>query len=358
MRYDKPLVTIEHKNGEALVMPTDTLERFAAAVAQAAALLRDGQVVALPTETVYGLAANALDAAAVARIYAAKGRPSHNPIIVHIDGIAMAKRYAQEWPEAAERLAAAFWPGPLTMVLPRAAGIPEIVTAGGPTVGIRWPAHPLMQAVITACGFPLAAPSANPSNHISPTTAAQVRANLGQRIPLIVDGGAAEVGIESTVVDLTSGTARVLRPGMISEADILAQLGAMLAVSNPVLIASKQGKETLRSPGQLKQHYSPKTRLALRRWQDEADLIRQVTVLGAQPDTVRVIAWEKVPAAKGWLAVQRLPPDPKGCARALYAVLHLADQPGTALIIVEEPPEGPAWKAVNDRLRRAAAQHN
>lgn len=347
-------MTSEHFHGETQVMPTDTPERFAAAVARAAELLRAGQVVALPTETVYGLAANALDAQAVARIYAAKGRPSNNPIIVHVDGLAMARRCAAAWSEAAECLAAAFWPGPLTLVMPRAANIPEIVTAGGPTVGIRWPAHAFMQAVITACGFPLAAPSANPSNHISPTTAEHVRNNLSGRVPLIVDGGSSDVGIESTVVDITSGMARVLRPGMISEADIQAKLGGSAA---SVTVAPHTPKNTtLRSPGMLKQHYSPKTRMVLRRWQDEAELRRMVTELGTTPEAVRVIAWEKAPAAPGWLGVQRLPADPKGCARALYALLHMADTPGTALIVVEEPPSGPAWKAVNDRLQRAAAQ--
>ncbi len=335
-------------------MPSDTPERFAAAVAKAAALLRAGQVVALPTETVYGLAANALDAEAVARIYQAKGRPSHNPIIVHVDGPEMARRCVRQWPPTAALLADAFWPGPLTLILPRAAGIPEIVTAGGPTVGIRWPSHPFMQAVIQACGFPLAAPSANPSNHISPTSAAHVLAHLGRRIPLIVDGGPSEVGIESTVVDISGGAARVLRPGMIAEADILARLGPV-ASSVPTSV-SEPANSVLRSPGMLKKHYSPKTRLLVCGWTGDADLIRRVKSLNIAPATVQVIAHQHAPQSGGWRAVHRLPGDPKGYARLLYSVLHAADQPDTALIVLEALPKGADWKAVNDRLQRAAAQ--
>ena len=339
--------------GAARVLPTNTPERFASAVAEAAALLRAGRIVALPTETVYGLAANALDAGAVARIYEAKGRPAHNPIIVHVDGVAMARRCVREWPEAAERLAAAFWPGPLTLVLPRAACIPDIVTANGPTVGVRWPSHPFMQALITVCGFPLAAPSANPSNHISPTTAAHVSARLGRRIPLIVDGGDAVVGIESTVVDLTSGQPRVLRPGMISETEILAQVAL---VSTSALGGQEaRGTPTLRSPGLLNKHYAPHARMVLCGWDDETALFARVKGLGVVPGSTRIVAHHRVPESKDWLAVYHLPADPQGYARRLYATLHAADQPDTALIVVEQLPSEPAWKAVADRLRRATA---
>jgi L-threonylcarbamoyladenylate synthase len=181
-------------------------------------------VVALPTETVYGLAANAFDPVAVARIYEIKGRPAHNPIIVHVASWELARRCAARWPVAADRLAHAFWPGPLTIVLPRSPAIPDVVTAGGATVGLRWPAHPFMQAVIRECGFPLAAPSANRSNEVSPTSAAHVLRGLGDWLPLIVDGGQSAVGIESTVVDLSETGARVLRPGMIHEEIIAATL--------------------------------------------------------------------------------------------------------------------------------------
>jgi L-threonylcarbamoyladenylate synthase len=184
------------------ILSTHTPALFDIAVARAAEMLRRGEIVALPTETVYGLAANALDTTAVQKIFTAKGRPAHNPIIVHVSDLAMAQRCVSVWPDLAAKLAGAFWPGPLTLVLPCAAQIPDVVTAGGNTVGIRWPSHPFMQAVIRTCGFPLAAPSANRSNEISPTNAEHVTRSLGERIPLIVDGGPSQVGIESTVIDL------------------------------------------------------------------------------------------------------------------------------------------------------------
>ena len=192
---------------------------------RAARLLRAGEVVALPTETVYGLAANALDETAVAKIFQIKGRPANNPIIVHVVGAEMAGRCVRAWPAAAEQLARAFWPGPLTLVLPRAKEIPDLVTAGGPTVGVRWPGHPFIQAVIRECGFPLAAPSANLSSRVSPTNAGHVRQQLGDKISLIVDGGQSQIGIESTVLDLTASPPRVLRPGMIHDESLAAVCG-------------------------------------------------------------------------------------------------------------------------------------
>ena len=197
------------------ILSTHTPALFDAAVKRAAELLRAGEVVALPTETVYGLAANAFDEKAVAKIFQIKGRPANNPIIVHIAGVEMAKRCVKAWPNPAEKLARAFWPGPLTLVLPRAREIPGMVTAGGKTVGVRWPGHPFIQAVIRECGFPLAAPSANLSGRVSPTNAEHVRQQLGDKISLIVDGGQSQVGIESTVLDLTVSPLQVLRPGMI-----------------------------------------------------------------------------------------------------------------------------------------------
>ena len=203
----------------------------------------------LPTETVYGLAANALDAESVGRIFEVKGRPANNPIIVHVSGVAMARDCASSWPESATQLAAAFWPGPLTLVLPNSGIIPDIVTAGGPTVALRWPNHPVFQAVLERCGFPLAAPSANLSGQLSPTTAAHVAQSLGDRAPLILDGGPADVGIESTVIDLSTSPPRVLRPGMIHVDSLRAVLGQVST--------SEQDQGALRSPGLLLKHYSP-----------------------------------------------------------------------------------------------------
>ena len=185
------------------ILSTHNPQLFSDAIKRAAALLRAGEVVALPTETVYGLAANALDERAVAKIFQIKGRPAHNPLIVHVASHEMARRCAKNFPALAEKFAKAFWPGPLTLVLPGAEHLPGNVTAGGQTVGIRWPGHPFIQAVVRECDFPLAAPSANLSNRVSPTNAEHVRAQLAGKIPLIVDGGQSQVGIESTVLDLS-----------------------------------------------------------------------------------------------------------------------------------------------------------
>lgn len=332
------------------ILPAHEAGLRAAAVARAAALLRAGQVVALPTETVYGLAANALEPAAVQRIFTAKGRPAHNPLIAHVASRAMARRCVADWPPLAEALARAFWPGPLTLVLPRSEVIPRIVTAGGPTVAIRWPAHPIIRAVIEECGFPLAAPSANPSNRISPTTAEHVFAGLAGRIPLIVDGGPCAVGIESTVVDVTSPRPRILRPGGITSA----QIRKVWAAGEP---EEGPAPETAvpRSPGQLPRHYAPRATVVVRRWADVSELAAFVRAQGWPPNRVCVLAYEQIPAAdQGYLRVAVVPADPVAYARALYAELHQCDASGARAVIVETPPTDPAWEAVHDRLKRAA----
>lgn len=332
------------------ILPTHTAALFDAAVRRAAESLRAGEVVALPTETVYGLAANALDAAAVARIFAVKGRPAHNPIIIHVCDRAMAGRFAGQWPEAAEKLARSFWPGPLTLVLPRTKEIPDLVTAGGATVGVRWPSHPFMQAVIRECGFPLAAPSANPSNCISPTNAQHVQSALGDRIKLIVDGGQSQVGIESTVVDVTTTPPAVLRPGMIHAESLAAALGETgLRSVNPI------SGGTLRSPGQLRKHYSPKARLRILSWKDDADLRRQLAALGAEISRTQVVVYSVIPALPGLGGVSVIPHDAEAYARALYAELHRCDNEGAGWIVVESLPESSDWQAIGDRLRRAAS---
>jgi L-threonylcarbamoyladenylate synthase len=331
------------------VLATHSLELFRLAVDRAADLLRAGQVVALPTETVYGLAANALDAGAVARIYEVKGRPAHNPIIVHVADESTARSCARQWPATAEKLARAFWPGPLTLVLPRAAKIPAIVTAGGETVGIRWPGHPFMQAVIRACGFPLAAPSANLSNQVSPTNAAHVQAQLGGRIPLIVDGGASQVGIESTVLDLTVVPARILRPGMI-HAESLAAAGVPVA-HGPV----SDGTPALRSPGLLKKHYAPKAKLLVLSWRNEADLRAQIDAQCTGGNRVHIVAHTQIPTGLAAASISVIPHDAAAFARALYAELYRCDSAGAQAIVVEAPPATPEWAGIADRLRRAAA---
>lgn len=339
---DKPLPI------SAEVLPTDTPELFRQAVQAAAQLLRAGQVVALPTETVYGLAANALDPAAVASIFAIKGRPATNPIIVHVASLDMARRCAANWPVLAGKLADAFWPGPLTLVLPRSAPIPDIVTANGPTVGIRWPSHPFIQAVIRECGFPLAAPSANTSNRLSPTNAGHVRQDLGHKIRLIIDGGQSQVGIESTVLDLARVPPRLLRPGMIHEE-------ALVAVTGKLAVSQGDSPEVLRSPGLLRKHYSPRARLVLWAWANDAELKEQLARSGVALSRIHVVAHTHIPAGEGCGRVSVIPHDPQAFARALYAELHECDRLGAGLIVVEALPRTASWRALADRLRRAAA---
>ena len=335
------------------ILSTHTAALFAAAVQRAVELLRAGEVVALPTETVYGLAANALDAKAVAKIYEIKGRPAHNPIIVHVADVEMAKQCVTEWPASADQLAKSFWPGPLTMILPRTQIIPDLVTAGGATVGVRWPSHPFMQAVIRACGFPLAAPSANLSNSISPTNANHVSKQLGDQLALIVDGGQAQVGIESTVIDLVAQPPRVLRPGMIHEESLLAALGdCRLPIADCRL--ADQNVSELRSPGLLKKHYSPKAKLVVRHWRDMADLNLQLSTFNLQRANIHIIAHTHIPSGDGFGGVSVIPHDAEAFARAIYAELHRCDEAGAELIVVEALPAGPEWRAIADRLTRAA----
>ena len=331
-------------------LSTDTAALFAAAVTRATELLRAGEVVALPTETVYGLAANALDEKAVAKIYAIKGRPAHNPIIVHVAGFAMAKRCVADWPDSATQLAKAFWPGPLTLVLSKARAIPDLVTAGGATVGIRWPSHPFIQAVIRACDFPLAAPSANLSNQISPTNADHVRKSLGDKLRLIVDGGQSQVGIESTVIDLTTCPPHILRPGMIHEESLIATLGAVTRGD------THNGNEaSLRSPGLLKKHYAPKARLAVRRWANEAEFNLQLATFNLSRSKIQIIAHTHIPAGADWGGVSVIPHDAEAFARAIYGELHRCDEAGAELIVIEALPETNEWCAIADRLSRAVS---
>lgn len=333
------------------ILATHSRELFAAAVRRASDLLRTGEVVALPTETVYGLAANAFNPKAVARIYELKGRPAHNPIIVHVLGLEMARSCVMDWPWTAEQLARSFWPGPLTLVLPKAPEIPDLVTAGGPTVGVRWPNHPFIQAVIAECGFPLAAPSANLSNRLSPTNASHVRQQMGARLKLIVDGGQAQVGIESTVLDLTTLPARILRPGMIHEESLAAVIGEVTRTTGD----EAGGTAVMRSPGRLRTHYAPKARLLLLKWEDDRALREQVVSRRLNERACHVIAHTHIPAPEGFARVCVIPHDAEAFARAIYAELHRCDEAGAGWVIVEALPEAVEWRAIADRLQRAAA---
>ena len=289
----------------------------------AASLIRQGKLVAFPTETVYGLGANALDAAAVERIFAAKGRPRSSPMIVHVDSIEMARGLASEWPAAAETLARRYWPGPLTVVVPKCPAIPDIVTAGLPTVGLRVPAHPLALELIRAAGVPIAAPSANFFTELSPTTAVRVPTTLAD---YVLDGGPARVGIESTVISLV-GQPTLLRPGVIPLPEIEALIG-------PVRIAAPPAAGPHASPGQHPRHYRPATPLYL------------------------LADCESPPEGRGaWLRIGReMPADPLEYAAALYETLHQLDTQNLDWIAVEKPPDRPEWSGVRDRLRRAAAR--
>ena len=330
------------------ILPTHTPALFAAAVKRTAQLLVAGEVVALPTETVYGLAANALDETAVAKIFQIKGRPADNPIIVHVANTEMAKGCVRDWPPGADRLARSFWPGPLTLVLPRARKIPDPVTAGGATVGVRWPSHPFIQAVIRECDFPLAAPSANLSGQVSPTNAEHVRQQLGDKISLIVDGGQSQVGIESTVLDLTVSPPQILRPGMIHAESLAA------VVENTRPATAGQHPSQLKSPGLLKKHYSPQAKLLVLGWRDDADLNTQLSTWRSQPSDCHIIAHTHIPSTKPFARVSVIPHDAEAFARAIYAELHRCDALGAKLIVVETPPESPEWMGISDRLRRAA----
>jgi len=351
-----PAATLRHEmRSSAEILPTHTPALFRSAVTRAVERLKAGEVVALPTETVYGLAANALDPAAVAKIYEIKGRPAHNPIIVHAASLEMAHRCVSAWPEAAQQLALAFWPGPLTMVLPRSTEVPDIVTAGGNTVGVRWPSHPFMQEVIKQCGFPLAAPSANPSNQLSPTNAGHVAKSLGRKLKLIVDGGQSQVGIESTVIDLTAQPPRVLRPGMIhggSLAALISDFGFRISDSR----SADDVVGALRSPGMLKKHYSPKARLRVLSWRDDADLLQQIRNPKSEIRNVHVLAHTRIPSAGVFADVSVIPHDAEAFARALYVELHRLDELGAQVIVVEALPNLPEWRGIADRLARAAAE--
>ena len=318
-------------------------------LAEAARVLRGGGLVAFPTETVYGLGANALDASAVARIFAAKGRPANNPLIVHLADAAQAREVASSWPESATRLAERFWPGPLTLVLPRRDFVPDIVTATGPTVAVRVPAHPVAQALLRAAALPLAAPSANRSMELSPTRAEHVLRGLEGRIDLLLDGGSTAGGIESTVLDVTTMPPRLLRPGLLGVAELEAVIGSLARAPSP----RAETADVFASPGMMPRHYAPRTPLEC--VEAGKELERLVLLL----DEKRRVGWVAFTDPGGIIPsgvlLRVLPSDPAGYAAQLYAVLHELDDAGLDRILVTLPPDSDEWLAVRDRLRRAAS---
>jgi L-threonylcarbamoyladenylate synthase len=307
-------------------------------IAHAASLLRNGKLVAFPTETVYGLGANALDAFAVARIFEVKGRPSTSPVIVHVSDQNMVATVVASWPAKAQKLAEMFWPGPLTLVLPKMPAVPDIVTAGLPTVGVRIPAHPLALALIALARVPVAAPSANPFAQISSTTADHVCQAFGDRVDFILDGGPCRVGIESTVLSLAEEVPMLLRPGGISRQRLEAVIGE-IASALPTSEAAHP------SPGMHPRHYSPRTPLVLVRGGHVplrgSGAYLQLTHPPLQPVSEIVV----------------MPGIAAAYAARLYSVLHALDARAHDWIAVESPPSGAAWEAVLDRLHRAASRN-
>jgi L-threonylcarbamoyladenylate synthase len=334
------------------------------ALAQAAALLRRGELVAFPTETVYGLAADAGNPRAVRRIYQVKGRPANNPLIVHVPDAAAARRHVRHFPPAAVVLAERFWPGPLTLVLPRGAGLCREVAAGLDTVAIRAPAHRVARQLLRRVGRPLAAPSANRSGYTSPTTARHVRDELDGLIPLILDGGPCRVGLESTVLDLSGPQPVILRPGAITRAmlaGVLRQAGLPDVIGEATARKDSRPPATLKSPGRMARHYAPRTpayRFTAREASRAARWLRRQSagfravligfssavppLTGAVPKVMRVLRWPRNPIA---------------CARRLYAILRRADAAGAQVMLVQLPPRADGlWQAITDRLQRATRE--
>jgi L-threonylcarbamoyladenylate synthase len=321
----------------------------ATAIAEAAAILRAGGLVAFPTETVYGLGADALSASAVARIYRAKGRPAYNPIIVHVASGDAVSTVVAQWPSTAQQLAEMFWPGPLTLVLPKRREVPDSVTAGLPTVAVRVPAHPVAHALLTASGIPIAAPSANRSTMLSPTTAGHVAKSLGDEIDLVLDAGPSTVGIESTVVDLTTAVPTILRPGSISRQQLENVIGPVDVLSRTLPAPSDAPRP---SPGMLDRHYAPRARVVLVDRSAESTR-RVVGELGRDGQTVGALILDDQSGASP--TILRMPADPDGYAARLYDALHALDDAGCDVIVIERVSNDPAWDGVRDRLERAAA---
>ena len=319
-----------------------------AAIAQAAHALREGELVGLPTETVYGLAANATDDAAVTKIFVAKGRPADHPLIVHVASASQVPVFAAQVPDFAQALIDAFWPGPLTLILPRQSGVATASAGGQDSIGLRCPSHPVAQALLHACATlgvqGVSAPSANRFGRVSPTTAAHVQSELGPEL-LILDGGDCDVGIESTIIDCTRGEPVMLRPGHITRAQIEAACGRVVLDQNALSQAAPRASGTLES------HYAPRAKVRLMLAQDIAVKLHALgphaNNLGvwsaARPDAGAGVLWREQPASAD------------EAAHALFSVLRDLDARGVQQIWVQLPPDTPEWEGVRDRLQRAAA---
>lgn len=317
-------------------MDTEAIER-------AVAVLHAGGLVAFPTETVYGLGADASNPDAVRKIYAAKGRPRDHPLIVHVAYPAQLTAWAAEIPAAAQRLAQRFWPGPLTLILKRAAHVNDLVTGGQDTIALRVPSHPVAQALLSAFGGGIAAPSANRYGRVSATTAEHVRSEFGDAVDCVLDGGPSDVGIESTIVDLSGAQPALLRPGSITAQQLEDALGEPLASA---------GAASPRAPGTLAKHYAPQTPLMLMETDLLVELAGSMTRQGHKVAVLARSALQPLLAGVTWIVAPR---DAASYAHDLYASLRTLDEAGCSAILVERPPLDPAWAAIQDRLMRAAA---
>lgn len=322
-----------------------------AEIRRAAELLRAGELVAMPTETVYGLGADALNPQALARVFAAKDRPADHPLIVHLPDAGHLSRWARSVPKEALALARAFWPGPLTLILEREHDVPDAVTGGQDTVGVRVPAHPVALALLRAFDSGIAAPSANRFGRISPTTAAHVREELGDKVALVLDGGPCEVGIESTILDLSRDVPTILRPGAISAEDIARVIGRR-PQSRAKSSAAGRDASLPRVSGSLAAHYAPRTPLRL---VAGGRLVQTAARLAGEGRRVAVLACRISDPADPRLIWRAAPPEAAGYAHDLYANLRELDASGADFILVESPPGTASWQAVGDRLARAAA---
>lgn len=311
-----------------------------AGIDRAVALLQAGELVAVPTETVYGLAADASNPLAVAKIFAAKGRPANHPLIVHVGHVSQLNDWAQDIPPTALLLAQAFWPGPLTLLLHKAPQVSDVVTGGKQTIGLRLPAHPLLLQILQQSGLAVAAPSANPYKKLSPTSAEQVLAGLNGKIAAVLDGGDCQVGLESTIVDLSGEQIQVLRAGPISAAELEAVLGVPVTTPQSHNVAV---------PGNVKAHYQPGKPLQMF---SRAELFQQ---LPAASDVILLCHSDDVANSYHGTTL-RLSPEKTAYARALYRTLFQADSLAGRQIWLEQPPQEPAWADVNDRLARACHQ--
>jgi L-threonylcarbamoyladenylate synthase len=323
-----------------------------ASIAQAAQLLGAGELVAFPTETVYGLGANAADESAVAKIFAAKGRPSDHPLIVHVLNAQSVPVFAGAVPAFADKLMQAFWPGPLTLILPRREGVAAAAAGGQDSIGLRCPSHPVAHALMEACAaltppvLGLAAPSANKFGRVSPTTAAHVQAEFDGTVP-VLDGGPCEVGIESSIVDCTRGVPVLLRPGILTRAQLEAACGEALRLPEELDGAAP------RASGMLESHYAPNARVRL---MDAKALQTALDVLGPEAAGIATYSRAILQTRSGQVLRRRMPDDAQETARQLFAVLREFDAQGVRLIWVETPPATPEWDGVRDRLQRASAE--